>query len=224
MAGVDTQGVAAVTPSCLARTLVASAIFVVLAAVFAWHLTRGFEAWTFEDRRVLAMNAGEIFARLPVLLTPERQAFSARAQPGDAAEVYLVDFIYTSCPTLCQVLGSEFHQMQQRLKDTGLDSSVRLLSVSIDLRRDEPEQLANYAKRHQADGKTWVVGVPISARELKTVLRDLQVVAVDDGFGGYVHNGAIHMLDASGNLLGLYEYDQWQQAVEDASRMVKASL
>lgn len=208
----------------LGRTMAASAVFALVAAGFAWYLTSGFEAWTFDDRRVLAMNAGKITAKLPTLLTSERQAFVPRAKQRNAVEVYLVDFIYTSCPTVCQVLGSEFYRMQQRLKDSGSDSSVRLLSVSIDMRRDVPEQLASYAKRHMADGKTWLVGVPISASELEATLRDLQVVVVDDGFGGYVHNGTIHMLDSRGNLLGLYEYDQWQQAVEEASEIARASL
>lgn len=203
----------------MGRTMFACAVFLSITVAFCWHLTRGFEAWTFDDRRVFAMQAGELVTRLPTVLTSERRAYSPQAKREGTNQVYLVDFIYTSCPTICQVLGSEFYRMQQRLKETGLDSHVRLLSVSIDMQRDSPEQLANYARRHQADGRTWLVGVPLSARELDSALHSLQVVIVKDGLGGYVHNGAIHLVHASGTLLGLYEYDQWSQAVEDASRI-----
>lgn len=217
-------GASATSSLHLGRTMLASAVVAIAAAVFAWNLTWGFEAWTFDDRRVLAMNKGEVSAKLPTLLTSERLAFTAREKQGDAAQVYLVDFIYTSCPTICQVLGSEFYQMQQLLKEGGLSDNVKLLSVSIDMKRDTPAQLASYAKLHRADGKTWIVGVPIASTELRAVLRDLQVVAVDDGYGGYVHNGAIHLLDANGQLRGLYEYGDWKQAVGDASQIARPSL
>ena len=42
------------------------------------------------------------------------------------------------------------------------------------------------------------------------------VVAVPDGFGGFVHNGAIHLIDADGTLRGIFDLDEWPQALERA--------
>jgi protein SCO1/2 len=52
------------------------------------------------------------------------------------------------------------------------------------------------------------------------LLASLGVVVVPDGQGGFVHNGAIHLLDERGRLRGLYGFDQWQQALEAARRLV----
>jgi protein SCO1/2 len=210
------KGSTASAPSGLFHTLVASLIFALLASVSAAHITRGFEAWTFEDRRWLSMNDGEMSAQLPTLLTSHGSTYDARTRQGDSGQVLLVDFIYTSCPTICQVLGGEFYRMQQHLKSSGADSGVGLLSISIDPRRDGPVQLARYANRHRSDGQTWLVGVPMVPAELTAVLQDLQVIAVDDGLGGFVHNGSIHLLDGHGRLMGLYAYDQWQEALDHA--------
>ena len=51
---------------------------------------------------------------------------------------------------------------------------------------------------------------------------DALVVAVPDGMGGFVHNGAIHLIDASGTVRGIYDLDQWPQALERALALAGA--
>ena len=55
--------------------------------------------------------------------------------------------------------------------------------------------------------------------DASALLRSLGVIVVPDGAGGFVHNGAIHLLDERGRLRGLYEFDQWPQALEAAQRL-----
>jgi protein SCO1 len=64
----------------------------------------------------------------------------------------LLDFIYTTCTTICPVMSQTFAEVQKRL---GADASkVRMVSVSIDPEEDTPARLAEYAKRYQA-GAQW---------------------------------------------------------------------
>jgi protein SCO1/2 len=64
----------------------------------------------------------------------------------------LVDFIFTTCTTICPVLSATFTQVQARLgKDR---NDVRLVSISIDPEEDTPERLRAYADRYHA-GPEW---------------------------------------------------------------------
>lgn len=208
-------------PPPLGATLAACAFVLAALATAAHVLTRGFEAWTYDERRTLDLARGSIVARLPPMLDFRGEVFEPWAGTSNLPRAYLVDFIYTSCPGVCQVLGSEFARMQATLQDTGTGHSVRLLSVSFDLERDDQAALAAYARLHRADGVNWVVAAPRPTEALNRLLRDLQVVVVPDGNGGFVHNGAIHLLDAWGRLHGLYGYDEWQQALAAARRLAE---
>lgn len=181
--------------------------------------TQGFEVWTFEGQRQQLLSEGMLQAA-PV---PLRTAEGALPSPWSAdaaapAGAYLVDFIYTQCPSVCRALGSEYQQMQAELERRG-DRSVRLLSVSFDVAHENARTLRAYARTYQADPARWTIAVPPSPEDSETLLRSLGVVVVPDGFGGYVHNGAIHLLDARGRLRGLYALDEWPQALEAAQRL-----
>lgn len=183
------------------------------------RFTHGFEVWTYEGRRALAIEAGAL--RAPALAL-RRAHGSAAPAPWSAAEVpaaTLVDFIYTRCESVCRALGSEFHRMQARLLALPRDEGVRLLSVSFDTGYDGVAQLQSYARRHRADSRLWAVTVPASADESRALLRALGVVVIPDGQGGFVHNGSIHLLDGDGTLRGVFALDEWEQALDAARRL-----
>lgn len=64
----------------------------------------------------------------------------------------LLNFIYTTCPTICPVLSATFAQVQSDLGDEA--DRVRMISITIDPEKDTPGQLADYAKRYHA-GPQW---------------------------------------------------------------------
>ena len=64
----------------------------------------------------------------------------------------LLQFIFTSCTTICPVMSATFAQAQGDL--IKLDASTRLISVSIDPEYDTPARLRDYARRHGA-GANW---------------------------------------------------------------------
>ncbi|UXH79952.1 SCO family protein [Roseateles amylovorans] len=129
-------------------------------------------------------------------------------------QVWLVDFIYTDCAAVCQSLGAAFYQAQQQIVSEG--AGVRLLSVSIDPVRDTPAALSAYARRHGADARIWTLAAPVSVDEGRRSRRSLGVVAVADGFGGFAHNGAIHVVDRHGRVVGIYDTADWMRALAQA--------
>lgn len=73
-------------------------------------------------------------------------------------KIVIMDFVYTTCTTICPVLTAVFTQLQDRLGER-LGRDVLLVSVSVDPTTDTPRRLKAYAKRIKArDGWTWLTG------------------------------------------------------------------
>jgi protein SCO1/2 len=66
----------------------------------------------------------------------------------------VLSFVFTTCTTICPIISSRLTQLQERLGDR-LGGEVRMVSISIDPRRDTPARLKAYAQRHQA-GPGWL--------------------------------------------------------------------
>jgi cytochrome oxidase Cu insertion factor (SCO1/SenC/PrrC family) len=69
-----------------------------------------------------------------------------------------INFIFTTCTTICPPLGATFARVQKELGErAGRD--VRLISVSVDPATDTPERMKAWgAKFHAAEGWTLVTG------------------------------------------------------------------
>ena len=75
-----------------------------------------------------------------------------------AGRIVVMDFVYTSCTTVCPVLSATLGQVQARL-DGRIGSEVMLVSISVDPVRDTPARLKAYAKKLRAgDGWVWLTG------------------------------------------------------------------
>ena len=94
--------------------------------------------------------------------------------------IVVMDFIYTSCTTVCPVISAVFGQVQKKLGDQ-LGDEVVLVSVSVDPIRDTPKRLKAYATTHKAQpGWIWLTG---KKRTMDEVL---------DGLGAYSPNFEDH--------------------------------
>lgn len=65
---------------------------------------------------------------------------------GDAPVI--IDFIYTTCTTICPVLSAAYANLQDELGTETL--RARLISISIDPEHDRPEQMKEYLDRYDA--------------------------------------------------------------------------
>jgi len=68
-----------------------------------------------------------------------------------------INFIFTTCTTVCPPLTATFRRVQQTAAERGLD--VKLVSVSVDPVVDTPERLRAFAEKFKVDqGWTFVTG------------------------------------------------------------------
>jgi len=70
----------------------------------------------------------------------------------DADQPIALNFIFTTCTTICPVMTATFAQMRRELGNSG--DQLRLVSISIDPEYDRPDQLKAYSEQFRA-GEGW---------------------------------------------------------------------
>jgi protein SCO1 len=200
------------------RTLMACLVVLGALASATAVLTRGFAYWTFEAVRRADAREGHL-AAVPIEVVDSSGKESVMwPENGDPGAIVVVDFVYTHCITICQTLGPEFAQMQRVLAQTqGARSGIKLASLSLDVERDGQSELAEYAGRNGANPSIWTVAAPTTPRASGQLMKQLGVIAIPDGFGGFVHNGTIHIIDGRGVVHGIYDTARWRDALDAAS-------
>ncbi len=74
----------------------------------------------------------------------------------------LVNFIFTSCTSICPIMSAGFAQLDARLRAQG--RAARLVSISIDPDIDTPSRLRDYAARVGAGTDWWfLTGTPAAS-------------------------------------------------------------
>ena len=192
------------------RAFLAILAVVLVGTGLLWQATSGARAITAEGaRRLLALE------ERPVMPSPFLTGMSGepvRLQAGEGG-VALVEFIYTTCPTICRAAGDSFAQIQRLIAEEGLASQVRLFSVSFDPALDDADALSAYGEAHGADGVQWNVGVP-AQQDLPELLKRYGVTVIVDPFYGYEHNAAIHLVDDRGRLSGIFDIEDVDGVLE----------
>jgi protein SCO1/2 len=72
--------------------------------------------------------------------------------------IVVMDFVYTTCTTICPVLSALFTQVQTELGDD-VGDEIWLVSMSVDPIRDTPQRMKAYSAKHRAgEGWLWLTG------------------------------------------------------------------
>lgn len=200
-------------PSGLAATF-ATCLAVLLGGLVAlFHATAGGTAFTTETLR-----RSEV-ARAPVQV-PDFRVVDAHGheQPlrqllADDGRVWIVDFVYTRCATLCLSLGTVFQQLQAQVLAQGLQDRVGLLSISFDPEHDRPPALAAYARRMQMQPDTWRLLSLAEPADRRRLLDSFGIMVVPAPLGEFEHNAALHIVTADGRLVRILGLDEGARAL-----------
>jgi protein SCO1/2 len=105
-------------------------------------------------------GSDEANGQLPVL--GQAPDFSLTNQAGDAfasdrlqGQVWVADFIFTRCQSICPVLTGHLSELQSWLQQQPWGDRVHLVSFSVDPTHDTPEVLRAFAEKHGADLARW---------------------------------------------------------------------
>lgn len=117
--------------------------------------------------------------------------------------VTVVNFFFTTCPTICPDMTSELLRVQGNFPD---NAPVRILSISIDPAYDRPEVLASYANLHGARENQWnfVTGDKSAIYELVRCGFILPVQDRMDGAEDILHSDRFILVDSQRRIRGYY--------------------
>lgn len=124
---------------------------------------------------------------IPVLATvPGFSLVGEDGRPFGAARlrgrVWIANFIYTRCPTICPAFTRKMFDIQHRARNLG--DAFHLVSFTADPDYDTPERLAAYARQHRASPRMWTFVTGRIDDVKKTVVEGLRVSMGREGSGG----------------------------------------
>jgi protein SCO1/2 len=179
---------------------------------------------------LLTVGAAEADASHLAVIRPAPD-FALKDQDGKAlrfsslrGKVVLVSFVFTTCSGSCPATTARMSAAADELERQGLfkGDGVRLVSVTLDPKRDTPDALRKYMKLYDLDARRWsfLTGAPAD------------VAKVIDAWGMWVrpapmgqldHPSRIFLVDKGGRLREVYslEYFKPAWAVEDVRALLK---
>lgn len=120
-------------------------------------------------------------------------------------EVWLADFVFTNCTTVCLPMMANMTALQEQLKQEGLD--VRIVSFSVDPTIDTPEVLKSYAENYGADLSSWDLLTGYSPEEIDAfAMENFKVVARKPANEDQViHGTSFNLVDKDGVVRKFYD-------------------
>jgi protein SCO1/2 len=111
---------------------------------------------------IAVVNLWSVFGTKPEVLTEAVAInvpdFSLTNQQGEslglsdmAGKIWIADFIFTNCPTICPAMTQEMARLQSEF----VADPVYFVSFSVDPERDTADILSRYAKAYGADDRRW---------------------------------------------------------------------
>jgi protein SCO1 len=132
------------------------------------------------------------------LVDQSGRSVSVSAQRG---HWLVVTFLYTHCPDVCPLIAAQLNRaIGTRV---GREAGLRVISVSVDPRRDTPAAVKQYAITHRlAPSFRWGIG---SRAELARVWRAYHVAALPGPRGTITHSTVSFLIDPEGNERAIYD-------------------
>jgi protein SCO1/2 len=139
-------------------------------------------------------------------------------------KVYVADFFFTSCPTICPVMKTQMLRVNEKFKD---QPDFLILSHTLDPTHDTPELLKDFAsKLGVEDDKTWhfLTGDQEKIFEIGQTSYMTTAMADQAEPGGYLHSGAFILVDQNGHIRGVYDgtkEDQVNRLMNDIPKLLQ---
>jgi protein SCO1/2 len=118
-------------------------------------------------------------------------------------KIWVADFFFTSCPTICPKMKTEMLRVWETFKD---ENRVMILSHTIDPEHDTREVLKEFADRLEITGNRWQF-LTGNKDSIYAMAERYMISAEEDPSapGGFVHSGAFVLLDGERRIRGYYD-------------------
>ena len=118
-------------------------------------------------------------------------------------KIQVIDFFFTSCPTICPQMTTHLKLVEEAFAD---EDAVAIISYSIDPKNDTPGRLKDYADSYNIDNEKWAF-LTSETDEVFKLAKDYKVRAFDDTMGeerNLIHDGTFVLVDGQHRIRGYY--------------------
>lgn len=119
-------------------------------------------------------------------------------------KIYVADFFFTTCPTICPIMTKNMVKVQERILN---DNDVLLLSYSVTPQIDSVEQLKRYALEKGVVDTKWNL-VTGDKKQIYKLARKSYLAVKNDGDGGpfdMIHTENFILVDKERHIRGFYD-------------------
>jgi protein SCO1/2 len=129
-------------------------------------------------------------------------------------KVWVVDFFFTTCPTICPTMTKNMQKLNAATKD--LHDDLQFISISINPQHDTPSILKRYREHYKATASNWQFFTGKEAETHQLGIENFQIFAGRDeeSEGGYAHSGAFTLVDKEGFVRGVYLGTDEKQVIQ----------
>ena len=119
-------------------------------------------------------------------------------------KIYVADFFFTSCTTICPIMTNNMAEIQKEFLNT---DDVKLLSLSVTPDIDNISVLRNYANEKGVLDSKWNVTTG-NKKHIYELARKSYFAVVDQGDGGlqdFIHTTNFILVDKNKQIRGIYD-------------------
>lgn len=139
-----------------------------------------------------------------------------------SGKIYVADFFFTSCPSICPIMKVQMLRVYEEFK---ADSTLMLLSHTIDPEYDNVKVLHDYATRMEVESSKWhfVTGEKEIIYDMAQTSYYVATRENPKAPGGYEHSGAFILVDNQKRIRGVYDGTN-AEAVDKLIKDIKTLL
>lgn len=119
-------------------------------------------------------------------------------------KVYVADFFFTSCRTICPIMKTQMLRVYEATRDM---PDVQIISHTIDPEYDTVALLRDFAKRLGVESGRWHFVTGVKDSIYKIAQTSYFATALEDKSepDGFIHSGAFLLIDRQGRIRGKYD-------------------
>ena len=121
-------------------------------------------------------------------------------------KVCLVDFFFTSCPTICPKMTVNMQNIQTKIENNCVDD-IELISFTVDPNRDSISRLNQYAQDYNVNNENWNFLTGDQNAIYQLGVKGFLVPNQEDALapGGFLHSEKMILIDKLGRIRGFYD-------------------
>lgn len=123
-------------------------------------------------------------------------------------KVWIADFIFTSCETVCPPMTANMASLQKKFKSE--DIPVEFVSMSVDPAVDTPDKLKSFMGKFTEDDSNWNMLTGYSQQEIEEFARDefQTLIQKPESSDQVIHGTNFYLINQNGEIVNDYSFTQ----------------